>query len=61
MVGCGHPHSSSASLPSTDSATLLHLLDPSFGIPADVTFTIIDDNTLEVVGEVSAHKLVLGL
>ena len=61
MVGCGHPHSSIASLPSTDSATLLHLLDPSFGIPADVTFTIIDDNTLEVVGEVSAHKLVLGL
>jgi len=61
MAGCSRGHCGGRSPASTDSATLLHLLDPTFGIPADVTFTIIDDDQSEGVGEVSAHKLVLGL
>eukprot|EP00092_Neocalanus_flemingeri_P027985 GFUD01030382.1.p1 GENE.GFUD01030382.1~~GFUD01030382.1.p1 ORF type:complete len:299 (+),score=64.12 GFUD01030382.1:44-940(+) len=43
-----------------------HLLDPSYGIPSDVTFRIIGinkngvDEDEEVLGEVEGHKIVLG-
>ena len=35
--------------------------DPSFGIPHDVSFQIMDNNNLNVMGEVKGHKLILGL
>ena len=49
---------------STDTAGLLSLLDPGFGIPPDVTFTCReheDKHEHEELGEVHAHKIVLAL
>ena len=42
-------------------ATNLDLLDPSFGIPPDVTFTILEGQGPRVLGELHAHKIILGL
>ena len=40
---------------------LAKLQDPDFGIPFDITFQIMDDKELNMMGEIKGHKLLLGL
>ena len=42
-------------------ASNLNLLNPSFGVPSDVTFTILEGQGPGVLGEVQAHKIILAL
>ena len=43
------------------AAANANLLDPQFGIPTDVTFTIIDGIRKDVLEEVYAHKTILAM